>query len=176
MISHTTLLISKTDPIKHIFEKPALAGRITRWKMILYEYNLQYVTQKAIKGGMLSEYLAYQPEEDYQPLKFDFLDEYIMVVNDEKVIYDYEGPKPRSRWKLAFDGTSNSLGHGIGAVIISPKGGYTPFTTMLCFDFTNNMVKYEACIMGIEAIIVIRIKILEGYRDSTLVIYQVKGE
>ena len=27
MLTHTTLLISKMDPIKHIFEKPTLSGR-----------------------------------------------------------------------------------------------------------------------------------------------------
>jgi len=31
MLSHTTWLISKMDPIKYIFEKPALSGRIARW-------------------------------------------------------------------------------------------------------------------------------------------------
>ena len=35
MLTHTTLLISKMDPIKYIIEKPALFGRIARWKMIL---------------------------------------------------------------------------------------------------------------------------------------------
>ncbi|XP_050908991.1 uncharacterized protein LOC127122746 [Lathyrus oleraceus] len=38
------------------------------------------------------------------------------------------------------------------------------------------MVEYEACIFGIEASIDLRIKILEVYGDSTLVISQVKGE
>ncbi|MCI36897.1 gag-pol polyprotein, partial [Trifolium medium] len=30
MLTHTTMLISKTDPIKYIFEKPALTGKIAR--------------------------------------------------------------------------------------------------------------------------------------------------
>ena len=45
MLNDTTLLISKTDPIKYIFEKPALSGRIARWQMILTEYDIQYTTQ-----------------------------------------------------------------------------------------------------------------------------------
>jgi len=44
MLSYTTWLISKMDPIKYIFEKPALMGRITRWQMLLSEYDIQYVT------------------------------------------------------------------------------------------------------------------------------------
>jgi len=35
MLSHTTCLISKIDPLKYIFEKPDLTGRITRWQMLL---------------------------------------------------------------------------------------------------------------------------------------------
>jgi len=34
MLSHTTLLVSKMDPIKYIFEKPALIGRIARWQVL----------------------------------------------------------------------------------------------------------------------------------------------
>lgn len=43
------------DSIKYIFEKPGLTGRIDCWKMLLSEYEIQYVTQKAIKGSVLSE-------------------------------------------------------------------------------------------------------------------------
>ena len=41
MLTHTTLLISKMDLIKYIFEKPSLSGRIARWQMILTEYDIQ---------------------------------------------------------------------------------------------------------------------------------------
>jgi ribonuclease HI len=99
-----------------------------------------------------------------------------MVLNNENIIGNDEGPEPGARWKLVFDGASNAMGHGIGAVLISPKNGYTPFTARLCFDCTNNMAEYEACIMGLEAAIDLKIKILEVYGDSALVIYQVKGE
>ena len=40
MLTHTTLLILKMDPIKYIFEKQALSRRIARWKMILTEYDI----------------------------------------------------------------------------------------------------------------------------------------
>src|SRR3954470_9166715 len=53
MLNHTTFLISKMDPIKYVFEKPALSGRIARWQMILTEYDIQYTSQKAIKGSVV---------------------------------------------------------------------------------------------------------------------------
>ncbi|XP_050916697.1 uncharacterized protein LOC127131849 [Lathyrus oleraceus] len=87
-----------------------------------------------------------------------------------------EGPEPGSRWMLMFDSASNARGHGIGVVITSPTGFHLPFTARLCFDCTNNMADYEACIYGLEAEIDLRIKILEVFGDSALVISQVKGD
>lgn len=77
---------------------------------------------------------------------------------------------------MVFDGASNALGNGIGAVIISPKGCHTLFTARLCFDCTNNMAEYEACILGLRVAIDLRIKFLSVYGDSALVISQIKGE
>src|ERR1051325_4523920 len=59
MLTHTTFFISKMDAIKYIFEKPALSGRIARWQMILTEYDIQYTTQKAIKGSIIADHLAH---------------------------------------------------------------------------------------------------------------------
>ena len=175
MLTHTTLLISKMDPIKYIFEKPALSGRIARWQMILTEYDIQYTTQKAIKGSILADHLAHQPVDDYQPMRFEFPDEDIMYIRDYNIPGPEEGPEPGSRWTLVFDGASNTLGNGVGAVITSPTGFHIPFTARICFDCTNNMAEYEACIYGIEAAIDLRIKYLKVYGDSALVISQING-
>ncbi|MCI55409.1 NBS-containing resistance-like protein, partial [Trifolium medium] len=70
--------------------------------MLLSEYDIQYVTQKAIKGSVVAEHLAHQLVEDYQPIRFEFPDEDIMVLS-EKIIGDDEGPEPGARWKLVFD-------------------------------------------------------------------------
>ncbi|KAG8472940.1 hypothetical protein CXB51_035042 [Gossypium anomalum] len=81
-----------------------------------------------------------------------------------------------SPWKLNFDRASNAVGNGIGTVLVSPNGDHYPFTCKLDFDCTNNMAEYEACIMGLQAVIEGGIKTLEVYRDSALVIYQLRGE
>ncbi|KAK5774806.1 hypothetical protein PVK06_042664 [Gossypium arboreum] len=77
-------------------------------------------------------------------------------------------------WKLNFDGASNAVGNGIGAVLVFPNGDHYPFTSKLDFDCTNNMAEYEACIIGIRAAVKRKIKVLEVY--GALVIYQLKGE
>ncbi|XP_050889458.1 uncharacterized protein LOC127094707 [Lathyrus oleraceus] len=176
MLTHTTLLIFKMDPVKYIFEKPALTGRVARWKMALTEYDIQHVTQKAIKKSVMSDYLAHQPLEDYQSMRFEFPNEDIMLIRDCNITGPEDGPDLRSRWTLVFDGASNAHGNGIGAVITSLAGFHLPFTARLCFECANNMEEYEACIFGIEAVIDLKIKILEVYGDSTLVISQVKGD
>src|SRR4051812_43310869 len=128
MLNHTTLLISKMDPIKYIFEKPALTGRIARWQMLLSEYDIEYRVLKTVKGSVLAEYLAHQPIEDHQSIRMDFPNEDIMYLRaqewDEPL--PEEGPDPESKWVLIFDGASNVHGHGIGAIIVTPQGSHVP--------------------------------------------------
>ncbi|RDX69714.1 Retrovirus-related Pol polyprotein from transposon 17.6, partial [Mucuna pruriens] len=111
MLAHTTWLIAKTDPIKYILEKPALTGRIARWQMALTEFDIVYTTQKAVKGRAVADHLAYHPLLDYQPLSDEFPDEGIMSIN--------EAETHRDEWLMWFDGASNMLGNGIGAVLAS---------------------------------------------------------
>ncbi|XP_050890641.1 uncharacterized protein LOC127096063 [Lathyrus oleraceus] len=125
---------------------------------------------------MFSNYLTHQPIEDDKSLKFDFPDEDIKVVKDFEIPRPDEGPKPGSRWKLMFNGSSNYMENGVGVIMLNLNGGYTPFTSSLCFDCTNNIVEYEEYILGIEETIDLGIKILEVCGDSTLAIYQVKGK
>ena len=68
MLSYTTWLVSKMDLVKYIFEKPALIGWIARWQVLLYEFDIVYVTQKTIKGSALADYLVQQPFNDYRPM------------------------------------------------------------------------------------------------------------
>ena len=39
MLCHSTWLIIKIDPIKYIFEKPSLSGKVARWQVQLSEYD-----------------------------------------------------------------------------------------------------------------------------------------
>ena len=158
------------DPIKYIFEKPTLSGRIARWQMILTEYDIQYTTQKAIKGSVLADHLAHQAVEDYQSMRFNFPNEDIMTLDSIEKNRPYDGPEQGSRWTLFFDGASNALGNGISVVLISLEGCHTPFTARLCFNCTNNMAEYEACIFGLKAAIDLGIKSLIVFGDSALVI------
>ncbi|WRX21799.1 Reverse transcriptase domain - like 10 [Theobroma cacao] len=171
MLYHTTWLIAKLDPIKYIFEKPSLSGRVARWQVLLSEYDIVYMSQKAIKGSAIVDFLAERVEENYEPMEFEFLDEDLMSIcqtSGEKL--------EKENWKMFFDGASNALGHGIGVVLVSPEGDHYPVIAKLNFYCTNNVAEYEACVMGLQAAIERKIHILEMYGDSALVIYQLRGE
>ena len=58
MLYFTTRLISCMDPIKYIFEKPALIGKISYRHMLLSEFDIVFVTRKAIKGQAVANYLV----------------------------------------------------------------------------------------------------------------------
>ncbi|XP_012435102.1 uncharacterized protein LOC105761746 [Gossypium raimondii] len=126
---------------------------------------------KTIKRSAIADFLASRALEDYEPLNFDFPDEDLMYVATTE-----EYAQERHHWKLNFKGMSNAIGNGIRVVLVSPNRDHYPFTSKLDFDCTNNMAEYEACLMGIRVAIERKIKVLEVYGDSALVIYQLKGE
>ena len=115
MLYHTIWLIARLDPIKYIFEKPSLSERIARWQVLLSEFDILYVSQKAIKGSAIADFLAERDNEEYEPMSFDFSDEDLMVVLqiDEEKTLEEDG------WKMYFDGASNALSRGLGAILIS---------------------------------------------------------
>ncbi|KAK5803372.1 hypothetical protein PVK06_031017 [Gossypium arboreum] len=144
---------------------------MARWQILLSEYDIVYVSQKLIKGRAIADFLATRTTEEYEPLRFDFPDEDLMCITEKEC----ESSKEKS-WKMNFDGASNALGHGIGAVLVSPEGNHYPFTARLNFFCTNNIAKYEACIMGLRAAIERNIQTLEVYGYSALVICQIRGD
>ena len=80
MLYHTTWLIAKLDPIKFIFEKPSLSERIARWQILLLEFDILYVSQKAIKVSAIAYFLTERANDEYEPMSFDFPDEDLMAV------------------------------------------------------------------------------------------------
>ena len=101
-------------------------------------------------------------------MSFDFPDENLMAVSQ---IEEEESLK-EDGWKMYFDGASNALGRSVETILMSPEGNRCPFTAKLSFDCTNNVAKYEACVLGLQAAIEKKIKGLTVYGDSALVICQ----
>jgi hypothetical protein len=166
MLYRTTWLISKLDPLRYICEKPYLLSRIARWQVLLAEYDIVYMTRKAVKGSVIADHLADHAMEDYESLNFDFPNEDVLVIEEEKSDW----------WIMYFDGAINVCGNEAGAVIISHDKKQYPVSVKLQFGCTNNMAEYEVCILGLEAALEMNIRKIDVYGDSMLIICQVKGE
>ena len=53
---------------------------------------------------------------------------------DIMALFEEEGEdEDKEKWIVWFDGVSNVLGHGIGAVLVSSNKQRFPFTARLCF-------------------------------------------
>lgn len=48
--------------------------------MLLSEYDIEYYTQKVIKGSILKDNLAHRPIDDYQSIRSDFPDGDVMYL------------------------------------------------------------------------------------------------
>jgi ribonuclease HI len=77
---------------------------------------------------------------------------------------------------MFFDGVVNVYGNGAGAVMVSPDQKLYPVSVKLHFECTNNTAKYEACILDLEVALEMKIRKVDVYGDSMLIICQVKGE
>ena len=112
MLSHTMQLISKIDPLKYIISRTVLTRHLAKWVMLLSEFDIQYIDQKAIKGQVIVDHLADAPLVADHTLIMEFLDEHLCLIED------------KSPWKLYFDGSYTSHGSGVGILLITPQGDY----------------------------------------------------
>ena len=164
---YSILLVSRLDPLRYLFDRPVLTGRLMRWLVLLTEFDIQYMTQKSVKGSIVADHLASLPVSDDIPIDYDFPDEQFISMTSI------------TGWQLYLDGAANQSGFGIGILLISPQGDHIPRSVRLVFSghhrLTNNMVEYEACITGLETALDLGIRQLEIHGDSNLVIQQTQG-
>jgi len=92
MLSHSIKLVAKIDPLKYLLIKATLIGRISKWVMILSEFDIEYIDRRAIKGQVIADQLADAPLIDNNPLSFEFPNESIFNITT-------------TAWKLYFDGS-----------------------------------------------------------------------
>ena len=152
--SYKIQAISKIDPLRYLFQVPALIGKMSRWLVLLTEFDIEYITTKVIKGRAVAEFLALNVVEGEEQWNLEFPDENLAL------------------WKLYFDGAVNNKGAGLGVILVNPEGETIPMAKKLDFKVTNNMAEYEACIYGVEAALAAGANDLLVYGDSLLIISQ----
>ena len=134
MTEYSILLVSRLDPLRYLFDRPVLTSRLMRWLSLLTEFDIQYMTQKSVKGSIVANHLASFPVSNDRPINDDFPDEQFVSMTSI------------TGWQLYFDGAANQSGFGIGILLISPQGDHISRLVRLVFSnhhrLTNNIVEY----------------------------------
>ncbi|XP_043705314.1 uncharacterized protein Mb2253c-like [Telopea speciosissima] len=155
------------DPIKYLFEKPSLIGRMVRWLLLLSEFDITYVNQKSIKGRAISDHLVAHPTtSDSRPVEDLFPDEELCLVRESK----------EAGWQLYFDGVANQKEYGAGVLLVTPDGSHLPMSFRLEFSCTNNIAEYKACAIGLEMALSKGAERIKVFGDSSVVICQTQGK
>jgi ribonuclease HI len=173
MLAHLIQLIARAYPVRYVLNQPALMGRLGKWAVIMMEFDITYVPQKAIKGQALADFLAAHPIPDNSPLVVDLPNEDVFIVSVE------------SPWELYFDGAScietdpdgaQRSRAGAGLVFKTHQGKtiYHSFS-LLKEECSNNEAEYEALIFGLLLALSMDIQKLLVYGDSQLVVRQIIG-
>ena len=98
--SYKIQAVLKIDPLRYLFQVPTLTGKISRWLVLLTEFDIEYITTKVIKGRAVAEFLALNAVEGEEKWNLEFPDENLALIECRE-------------WKLYFDGAVNNRGAGL---------------------------------------------------------------
>jgi ribonuclease HI len=84
-------------------------------------------------------------------------------------------PPITSVWKMFFDGASSREGVGAGVVFMSPAQETISISYKLEFEATNNVVEYEALVLGLRAAKDMGIEKIYVFGYVELIIQQIKN-
>ena len=62
LLSAETIVICKSDVIKHMLSAPVLKGRLGKWMFALSEFDIRYQPAKAVKGQALADLVGRQDQ------------------------------------------------------------------------------------------------------------------
>src|SRR4051812_17437411 len=123
LTGQTIYVVSKINPLRLLMTKPsALNGRLTKWAMLLSQYDIHFLLQKATKGQAIADLLAKNPRSNSATL-FEELRAETAEVHSAQVNL--------SVWQMYFDGASRTIPRaglvaGVGIVFISPRNNVIP--------------------------------------------------
>ena len=99
----------------------SLNSRLVKWAILLSQYDMLFVSQKAVKGQALADFLAAHPIPKSSKLHEDISDEIFEsnMISEDKV------------WQIFFDGAlrigpKGKIIAGVEVVFISPQNHVLP--------------------------------------------------
>jgi len=76
LVGQTVHVISKVNPLRLLMTKPSpLNGRLKKWAILLSQYEMQFLPQKAVKGQAVADFLAEHLDPRVTKLYEDLPDE-----------------------------------------------------------------------------------------------------
>ena len=115
-------------PLRSTIHKPDLLGRMARWAIELSEFSIQYKPSLAIKGQILSDFLAKIPQQDMDPGNADW-------------------------WILNVDDASRQTGADVGLQLKAPTEERIKQAKRLDFLVSNNEVEYKVILAYIDLVV-----------------------
>jgi len=128
-------VISRFNPLWLLMMSPSsLNSRLAKWAILLSQYEMQFMPQKAIKGQVAADFLADHPVSETSKFYDDLPDEIT------KVNFSLE----EKAWQLFFNESSRmnpeaNIIAGVGVVLISPHNYVIPraFSLKKCIPITS---------------------------------------
>jgi ribonuclease HI len=151
LLNAKCVVYSKFDVIKHMLSMPILNGRIGKWILALYEFELKFESAKVVKGQIIADFITEHRDPSINLLEI-------------------------TPWALFFDGSSCDKGGGVGILLISPRGEMFEFAIPIQPTITNNLAEYEALLRGLQYLKEAKAISVEIYADSELVIKLLNGQ
>jgi hypothetical protein len=154
ILSSSCIVACQYDVIRHMLLNPILSRRIGKWAYALVEYDLAYESLRSMKRQVVADFIV-----DHV-IEVDHLISLIQL----------------SPWRLYFDGSVCAKGQGAWCVIVSLSGVDIDLSVRLEFACTTNHVKYESLLHGLEYLRDLGARDVDVFRDSNLIVKQIRGE
>jgi ribonuclease HI len=122
------IIVPSSQLLKDIMRNREVTGRIGKWAAELNEFTIDYVHRSSIQSHVLADFIA-----DWMP-----------GAQGEETIKDAEA------WTVFCDGSWGTFGAGAAAVLVAPSKVRTCYAVKLDFSCTNNIVEYEALLLGLQ--------------------------
>ena len=147
-----TVIILTDKPLRRAMSNPDAARRLALWAIEFSEFDIQYRPRTAIKGQVVADFIA-------------------EFTHDEG-----KGAEESPQWSVHTDGSSNRQVGGADVVLLSPEGDMVKYMVHLDFLATNNEVKYEALVAGLDLAKAAGATSVVIYYDSQVITNQVNGD
>src|SRR3954465_5251977 len=140
--------------------------------MLLSQYGIHFLPQKATKGQAIADLLAENPTSKSATL-FEELPEETAEVHSSQV--------HPTVWQMYFDGASRTIPRaglvaGVGIVFISPRDHVILRAFSLIEPCTNNVAEYNALLIGLQLEHQLGVRNLQAYGEPELIVNQLRGE